>query len=56
MANGKDDLRSWTDAELEYGAKRGPDGRFRKKPKVISAKIHDELVKRKTTKAFHALA
>ena len=54
VANGLDDLSTWTDAELEYGAKR-VKGRFQNKPKVIAAAVHDELVRRKMTKAFESL-
>jgi hypothetical protein len=55
ILNGDEDLSSWTEAELEYGAKRGKDGRFRKKPRVIAQAVHDELVRRKMTKAFSLL-
>jgi hypothetical protein len=38
--------------ELERGARRGKDGRFRKMPVVVANAVHDELVRRRLSKAF----
>jgi hypothetical protein len=32
IVNGEEDLSQWAEEELERGARRGPDGKFRKPP------------------------
>lgn len=55
IINGTDDLSEWSEEELERGARRGKDGRFRKKPVVVAKAVHDELVRRRMSKAFELL-
>lgn len=55
IINGDDDLSTWSEEELERGARRGSDGRFRKKPSLVAKAVHDELVRRKHTKAYELL-
>ncbi len=55
VLRGDDDLSTWTLAELTYGARRNHLGHFPRKPKVIAAAVHDELIRRKMKKAVRLL-
>jgi hypothetical protein len=55
ILNGTEDLSVWSEEELIRGVRRGKDGRFRNKPKVIPHAVHAELVKRKMAKAYDLL-
>lgn len=55
IINGQEDLSQWSEQELERGARRGADGRFRKMPVVVAKAVHDELVRRRLSKAFEVL-
>jgi hypothetical protein len=52
IVNGTEDLSEWTEEELQRGARRGSDGRFRKPPVLIAKAVHDELVRRRLAKAY----
>jgi hypothetical protein len=55
IINGDEDLSTWDDEELERGIRRGPDGRFRRPPILVARAVHDELVKRRMSKAYDLL-
>lgn len=56
ILRGEADLSSWSEEELIRGQKRGRNGRWTgRPPKVIAKAVHDELVKRKLTKAYELL-
>jgi hypothetical protein len=55
ILTGKEDLSQWSDEELERGQRRGKDGKFRKPPTIIAKAVHDELVKRRMSKAYDLL-
>jgi hypothetical protein len=55
VINGEDDLSTWDDEELERGMRRGKDGRFRKPPVLVAKAVHDELVKRRMSRAYDLL-
>lgn len=53
---GELDLSSWSLEELRRGQLRGSDGKWHgRPPQVVPKAIHDELVKRKMSKAFDLL-
>lgn len=50
------DLSSWTEEELIRGQRRNKRGKFHgRPPKIVPKALHDELVKRKLTKAYDLL-
>jgi hypothetical protein len=51
ILNGEEDLSAWSEEELIRGTRRGKDGRFRKAPKVVPTAVHEELTKRRMSKA-----
>lgn len=55
ILTGREDLSEWSDEELERGQRRGKDGKFRKPPTVIAKAVHDELVKRRMSRAYDLL-
>jgi hypothetical protein len=55
VIDGTEDLSTWSDEELERGIRRGRDGKFRKPPRLVAKAVHDELVRRKMTKAYSLL-
>lgn len=53
---GEDDLSSWDEEELIRGQKRNKHGQWpNSPPKIVPKALHDELVKRKLTKAYGLL-
>lgn len=52
ILNGEEDLTAWGEEELRRGVRRGKDGRFRKGPSVVPKTVHDELVRRKLSRAY----
>lgn len=53
---GEDDLSTWSEEELIRGQKKSSTGKWvGTKPSVVPRKLHDELVKRKMTKAYELL-
>lgn len=56
ILNGTEDLSIWSEEELIRGQRRASNGRWMgRKPNVVPKAIHDELVKRKMTKAYDLL-
>jgi hypothetical protein len=55
ILNGTEDLSVWSEEELTRGVRRGKDGKFRNKPKVIPHAVHQELVKRRMSRAYDLL-
>ena len=56
VVNGTEDLSRWSDAELERGQKRDKNGRWpTKKPTIVARAVHDELVRRKMSRAYDLL-
>ncbi len=56
ILQGDDDLSSWDEEELIRGQRRNKRGRFpNNPPKIVPKALHDELVKRKLTKAYDLL-
>jgi hypothetical protein len=53
ILDGSDDLSSWDEEELRRGQRRNKHGQWpNNPPKLVPKRIHDELVKRKLTKAY----
>lgn len=56
ILNGELDLSVWSEEELTRGQRRAANGKFMgRPPKVVPKAVHDELVKRKQTKAYDLL-
>jgi hypothetical protein len=56
ILSGTEDLSLWSEEELIRGQRRGRNGKWTgRKPLVVPKAIHDELVKRKLTKAYDLL-
>jgi hypothetical protein len=55
ILNGTEDLSVWSEEELIRGVRRDKNGRFRKSPKVIPHAVHQELVKRRMSRAYDLL-
>ncbi len=55
IIDGTEDLSTWTQEELERGIRRGQDGRFRKPPRLVAKAVHDELVRRRMSRAYDLL-
>lgn len=54
--NGEVDLSIWSEEELVRGQRRSANGKWMgRPPKVVPKAIHDELVKRKMSKAYDLL-
>src|SRR5688500_3570828 len=57
ILRGEADLSSWSEEELIRGQKRSASGRWQgRPPKVVPKALHDELVKRKMSKAYELLS
>jgi hypothetical protein len=53
---GEMDLSAWDEEELMRGQRKNKHGRFQgRAPKVVPKSVHDELVRRKMSKAFDLL-
>lgn len=52
ILNGEEDLSAWSEEELRRGVRKGKDGRFRRAPQVVPKAVHDELVRRKLSRAY----
>jgi hypothetical protein len=56
VLTGADELSGWDEEELIRGQRRNKRGKFTgSKPKIVPKALHDELVKRKMTKAYDLL-
>lgn len=56
ILRGELDLSVWSEEELIRGQRRASNGRFMgRPPKVVPKAIHDELVRRKMSRAFELL-
>src|SRR4051812_38504065 len=56
ILSGEADLSLWTEEELIRGQRRAANGRWMgRPPKVVPKAVHDELVKRKLSKAYDLL-
>lgn len=57
MLEGKVSIDAWDDEELWEGRRRGRDGKFSaRRPSVVPAECHKELVRRKMSWATHEFA
>ena len=57
ILRGGEDLTSWSEEELIRGQRKSASGRWQgSRPKVVPTLLHDELVKRKMTKAYELLS
>lgn len=57
ILDGLEDITSWTEEELIRGQRRSASGRWQGRPPTVVPKVvHDELVKRKMTKAYELLS
>lgn len=57
ILRGEEDLTVWSEEELIRGQRRSASGRWQgSRPKVVPTLLHDELVKRKMTKAYELLS
>ncbi len=56
VLTGADDLSEWDEEELIRGQRKNKRGKFHgTAPKIVPKALHDELVKRKLTKAYDLL-
>lgn len=56
ILRGELDIGTWSDEELIRGQRRAVTGQFKgRPPKVVPKAIHDELVRRKLSKAYDLL-
>jgi hypothetical protein len=56
IVNGEENLADWDDEELERGQRRSRNGRWpTKKPTIVARVLHDELVRRRLSKAYDLL-
>jgi hypothetical protein len=56
ILRGDDDLAQWTDEELMRGQRKGRNGRWTgRKPKVVPYAVHEELTRRRLSKAYELL-
>lgn len=56
ILTGEDDLSTWDEEELIRGQLRNKHGKWpNNPPKIVPKAVHDELVKRKLTKAYDLL-
>lgn len=57
ILDGEVDLSIWSEEELVRGQRKSASGRWQgSRPKVVPTLLHDELVKRKMTKAYELLS
>lgn len=57
ILRGEEDRSVWSEEELIRGQRRSASGRWQgSRPKVVPTLLHDELVKRKMTKAYELLS
>ena len=57
ILRGEEDLTSWSEEELIRGQRKSASGKWQgSRPKVVPTLLHDELVKRKMTKAYELLS
>ncbi len=56
ILSGEEDLSLWSEEDLIRGQKRGKNGKWGgRPPKLVPKVLHDELVKRKLTRAYELL-
>jgi hypothetical protein len=56
VITGQEDLSQWSEEELIRGQKKDRNGKYQGKPPLVVPKaLHDELVKRKMSRAFELL-
>jgi len=56
VLTGQEDLSQWSEEELLRGQKKDRNGKYQGKPPLVVPKaLHDELVKRKMSRAFELL-
>ena len=56
ILDGELDLSVWSEEELIRGQRRGRNGKWQgRKPKVVPMAVHDELVRRKMSRAYELL-
>lgn len=57
ILSGEEDISLWDEEELIRGQRRSRNGKFQgRPPKIVPKVVHDELVKRKMTKAYELLS
>lgn len=57
ILRGEEDLTIWSEEELIRGQRKSASGKWQgTRPKVVPTVLHDELVKRKMTKAYELLS